>query len=170
MKWSGVASKPANWSTELQKQKKQCQPSSVTASKEDGMLPMTSTIMAEGVSGEQQQQDQLSAEKSRMATNPYVAAILANIPTGLPRQPEESHSSPDVVTSQCSHKLHKEIELIEESIRQARQDNSRGSTCVCVRACVCACVHVCACVRVCVRACMCVMLCACRIHNMANYH
>ena len=60
--------------------------------------------------------DNHTAEKSSTATNPYVAAILANMPTGLPRQPEESHSSLDVVCSQRSHKLHKEIELIEESI------------------------------------------------------
>ena len=62
---------------------------------------------------------------------------LANMPTGLAWQPEKSHSDKDVVRSQHSHRLHKEMELIEESIRQNRLDNSRTGTCVFVCACVC---------------------------------
>ena len=93
--------------------------------------------MAEKESVDEHQQDQLSAEKNSMPTNPYVAAILANMPTGLPRQPEESHSSRDVVHSQQSKKLNKEIELIQDSIRQARLENSGGGSYVCVHVWVC---------------------------------
>ena len=108
------------------------------------MLPKTTVPGEEGdgVTVEQHHHDQLSAEESSMAANPYVAAILANMPTGLPWLPEEPHLDKDVVRSQHSHKLHKEMELIEESIRQTRLYNSRTGMCVCA----CVCVGVCGCV------------------------
>ena len=85
-----------------------------------------------GVTEEQHYHDQWSAQESSIAANPYVAAILANMPTGLPWKSEDTLTDQDEVLSQHSHKLHKEMELIAESVRQTRLDNSRTGMHVCV--------------------------------------
>ena len=106
------------------------------------MLPPKTTVLGEesdGVTVEQHHHDQWSAEESSMAAN---SSWLVNMPTGLAWQPEKSHSDKDVVRSQHSHKLHKEMELTEESIRQNRLDDSRTGTCMCVYVCACMCVYV----------------------------
>ena len=116
------------------------------------MLPRTTVPGDEGVgvTEEQHYHDQWSAQESSIAANPYVAAILANMPTALSWQSEDTLTDQDVVRSQHSHKLHKEMELIAESVRQTRLDNSRTGmhVCVCVRVYMCAGVRVCVCVHV----------------------
>ena len=86
---------------------------------------MTPTIVTKGEDGGmgvvQYCHDQLSATESSITDNPYIAAVLANMPTGLPQQPEVNRSNADVLHSQRSHKLHKEMELVEKSIRQTVQ-------------------------------------------------